>query len=84
MFTAQYNIKWLCVVSCRSLQAWYCGVDCQKLAWSIGNHKKLCKKWSEKSDQEKKQMEEEEELRAGTRGAATNGHRATEHNHKDD
>ncbi|XP_064388098.1 ankyrin repeat and MYND domain-containing protein 2-like [Halichondria panicea] len=24
----------------------YCGVACQRLAWTTGNHKKLCKKWT--------------------------------------
>ena len=28
------------------IQAKYCGVECQKLAWTVGNHKKLCKKWT--------------------------------------
>ena len=29
-----------------SMQVRYCSVDCQRLAWTIGNHKKLCKKWA--------------------------------------
>ena len=29
-----------------ALQVFYCSVDCQRLAWTVGNHKRLCKKWS--------------------------------------
>ena len=28
------------------VQVLYCSVDCQKLAWTVGNHKKLCKMWT--------------------------------------
>lgn len=28
------------------MQVYYCGTECQKLAWTLGNHKRLCKKWS--------------------------------------
>lgn len=31
----------------RCKQVWYCGVSCQKLAWSTGNHRRLCKKWTQ-------------------------------------
>ncbi|KAL5469366.1 hypothetical protein EMCRGX_G030616 [Ephydatia muelleri] len=27
-------------------KVWYCDVECQKLSWSLGNHRHLCKKWS--------------------------------------
>jgi hypothetical protein len=27
-------------------QAFYCGVACQTLAWTVGNHRKLCKMWT--------------------------------------
>ena len=30
-------------------KVWYCNVDCQRLSWSVGNHKKLCKIWSAQS-----------------------------------
>ena len=37
-------------------QSFYCGVDCQKLAWSTGNHRKLCKKWAKKLEQKEEQV----------------------------
>ena len=36
-------------VSLSLLQAFYCGVACQTLAWTVGNHRKLCKKWASES-----------------------------------
>jgi len=33
-------------------QASYCDVECQKLAWTVGNHKKLCRKWAQKKSEE--------------------------------
>lgn len=27
-------------------QVWYCGVSCQRLAWTLGNHRRLCKRWA--------------------------------------
>ena len=37
------------------MQAKYCGVECQKLAWTVGNHKKLCKKWTLKQAEQQPQ-----------------------------
>lgn len=30
----------------RCKRVWYCTVGCQHLAWTKGNHKKLCKRWT--------------------------------------
>ena len=37
------------------MQVKYCGVECQKLAWTVGNHKKLCKKWTLKQAEQQPQ-----------------------------
>ena len=33
-------------------QARYCDVECQRLAWTVGNHKKLCRRWARKQQEE--------------------------------
>ena len=34
-------------------KVFYCGRECQTLAWTVGNHQKLCKIWTAKSEAEK-------------------------------
>jgi hypothetical protein len=50
---ADHEVCFACGVSSETLKkctkckrALYCNVECQRLSWSVGNHRKLCKKWS--------------------------------------
>ena len=45
-WNAQPNIILLNLYIHNIVQVLYCSIDCQKLAWTVGNHKKLCKKWA--------------------------------------
>ncbi|XP_019853820.1 PREDICTED: ankyrin repeat and MYND domain-containing protein 2-like isoform X2 [Amphimedon queenslandica] len=35
-------------------KVWYCNVECQRLSWTLGNHKKLCKIWSGQNQEKSK------------------------------